>query len=837
MILSPQTEHKPKEALACSLHSIAVNMLRGSFCHFGINRRFALVGIFATALLIAVSFTPVSAQSDPYNKIDSVIVGSASSYPGGKFSVPVTVVNDEAIAGFSIPLNYPAESLTFDSASFAGSSARAWGFHGVTHDAGNATLLVGGVALGEPPINVGRNELAKLYFTVRNDVDADASVTLDSGFVAPAGRLELSAFDAKTIRPYFKPGTITIIAANRAPEFEPLSARTISEGEVLTFSVRAVDPERAAVKLHAGRLAAGARFSDLGNGTGTFRWQVPYVGTGSASGSPYVVTIFASDGEAGSHIDIPITVINSNRPPVITLGSSIAAGAGDTLFIPFVAQDPDFETVSFSAQGIPAGAQIGSTNPGFLRWVSDISDSGDYAFALTATDEGGASATENVEFTLLPTLPVELAISDEQAYSGEVVTISINLHNRVPITGFNLTIGFDPTLLTFVSADKSGTRIAGWPQLTQSEGTDKIFISARSTAGAPGNALAVGNGTVVKLRFQISSNLQFAGLYSPLEFDYVDPGGEDENIALDAAGAAVARSQTLYSPGGVLVKKYAGLVGDINLNGVAFEIGDVVYFTNFFINPAQYPLTGERLQNSDINQDGVPATLGDLIRLLLIVNGGAKLATPAVVEEFEYDLSAAESGLEYQLTQPTTAAAARLEFELSSAADCDVVLGASAHDFELQSHRDGTRLRVLLLGVRGRVPELPAGALVTISEPRALLVNHEFVDASGTTLTPIRRSTTVLPDSYELNQNYPNPFNPETVIDFALPQAGAVNLTVFNLLGETVTTLLDGPLPAGTHRVVFRGQDASGRGLPSGVYFYRLTAGAFSETKKMVLLK
>src|SRR5690606_19536594 len=125
---------------------------------------------------------------------------------------------------------------------------------------------------------------------------------------------------------------------------------------------------------------------------------------------------------------------------------------------------------------------------------------------------------------------------------------------------FNLTIGFDPTLLTFVSADKTDTRIAGWPQLTATEGTDKIFISGRSTTGAPGNALAVGNGTVVKLRFQISANLQFAGLYSPLEFDYVDPEGADENIAFDDAGAAVARSQTLYSPGGVLVKKYAGLV-------------------------------------------------------------------------------------------------------------------------------------------------------------------------------------------------------------------------------------------------------------------------------------
>jgi hypothetical protein len=89
-----------------------------------------------------------------------------------------------------------------------------------------------------------------------------------------------------------------------------------------------------------------------------------------------------------------------------------------------------------------------------------------------------------------------------------------------------------------------------------------------------------------------------------------------------------------------------------------------------------------------------------------------------------------------------------------------------------------------------------------------------------------------LPGSYALNQNYPNPFNPSTEIAFALPEASRVNLTVFNVLGQKVVTLVDKDLEAGEHTVTFNADQYG-----SGVYFYRLAASNFTETKKMVLLK
>ncbi len=89
-----------------------------------------------------------------------------------------------------------------------------------------------------------------------------------------------------------------------------------------------------------------------------------------------------------------------------------------------------------------------------------------------------------------------------------------------------------------------------------------------------------------------------------------------------------------------------------------------------------------------------------------------------------------------------------------------------------------------------------------------------------------------LPQEFALAQNYPNPFNPVTSIEFSLPQAGHVELKVFNVLGQTVSTLVDGFETAGVHRVEF---DAGS--LPSGIYFYRISHSEGAQTKKMVLVK
>jgi hypothetical protein len=109
---------------------------------------------------------------------------------------------------------------------------------------------------------------------------------------------------------------------------------------------------------------------------------------------------------------------------------------------------------------------------------------------------------------------------------------------------------------------------------------------------------------------------------------------------------------------------------------------------------------------------------------------------------------------------------------------------------------------------------------------------------SGLVYRSIQPTTEVLSSQnsilrdFRLDQNYPNPFNPSTTIRFSLPEAARVSLKIFTLLGEEVATLVSGDLQAGQHSARWDAAE-----IPSGVYFYRLQAGQFTETKKLVLLR
>jgi hypothetical protein len=95
----------------------------------------------------------------------------------------------------------------------------------------------------------------------------------------------------------------------------------------------------------------------------------------------------------------------------------------------------------------------------------------------------------------------------------------------------------------------------------------------------------------------------------------------------------------------------------------------------------------------------------------------------------------------------------------------------------------------------------------------------------------------VAPGAYALYQNVPNPFNPTTSIAFDLPAPTHVRLTVYNPKGQLVRVLLDTDVDAGSRRITWDGRDFAGRGVASGVYFYRLETPAFTESRKMVLLQ
>jgi hypothetical protein len=145
-------------------------------------------------------------------------------------------------------------------------------------------------------------------------------------------------------------------------------------------------------------------------------------------------------------------------------------------------------------------------------------------------------------------------------------------------------------------------------------------------------------------------------------------------------------------------------------------------------------------------------------------------------------------------------------------------------------HRDGEVVRLALVRDTATGTELlrvgtSGGAPVVESA----LVNEILVESPMSISAGVPR--------FDLDQNVPNPFNPSTVLRFSVPEAQHVRLTVYDVTGALVRTLVDRPMGAGLHEIVWDGHDGNGREVASGVFVCRLTAKQGVVTRKMVLAR
>ncbi len=112
-----------------------------------------------------------------------------------------------------------------------------------------------------------------------------------------------------------------------------------------------------------------------------------------------------------------------------------------------------------------------------------------------------------------------------------------------------------------------------------------------------------------------------------------------------------------------------------------------------------------------------------------------------------------------------------------------------------------------------------------------------FLAGYSNSVREVQGSDESRPSEFTLSQNYPNPFNPVTNIEFSLPRAAKVRLDIYNIVGQKVRTLVDEEMEPGRYVADWDGKDEKGNSVSSGVYFYRMDAGDFSDIKKMLLVK
>jgi hypothetical protein len=305
-----------------------------------------------------------------------------------------------------------------------------------------------------------------------------------------------------------------------------------------------------------------------------------------------------------------------------------------------------------------------------------------------------------------------------------------------------------------------------------------------------------------------------------------------------------------YCPGAICIVEPPDDRGDLNLNGIANEIGDAVLYTNYFIygssvwNPVYVAV--QQLA-SDINDDGIVLTVADLIYLIRIITGdeqpfppGTGTGSPKVspyANSVDVTNDVSNGAVTVRTNSSVDIGAALLVFRFDGTVGAPVLSNNSG--LQIRSNAANGELRVLVSQtVEAAASRLTAGSnsLVTIPVNGNIeLVESQFSDANGALLS-VNAASASIPTEYALLQNYPNPFNAGTVIPFTLTKESEYTVSIYNVAGQVVRTFT-GMGAVGTNRLEWNGRTVAGDEAATGMYFYRVTTPEFTSTKKMVLIK
>jgi len=218
--------------------------------------------------------------------------------------------------------------------------------------------------------------------------------------------------------------------------------------------------------------------------------------------------------------------------------------------------------------------------------------------------------------------------------------------------------------------------------------------------------------------------------------------------------------------------------------------------------------------NKLVNYDGFPQRMNEI--------GAARTATGnAVAVKWIDVVAAADSIPDVFISGRTLAGAWSTPVNLTNTSQT----AGPYYCFTAMANRIGPSGKVYIVWSKDLLGATPTNGVNNLDH-----FGLEFLN--GATVTAVHEQTSDVPVNYSLAQNYPNPFNPTTVISYQVAKASQVSLKIYNVLGQAVANLVNGYQQAGNYKVSFDGSK-----LSSGVYFYEMRAGSFSQIKKMVLMK
>jgi hypothetical protein len=630
---------------------------------------------------------------------------------------------------------------------------------------------------------------------------------------------------------------VTVEEGNDPPQFTAVPEDdTVAVGEELTATVDANDPNGDEVSFSLTEAPQGA---EIGSASGDFTFTPDQ----SQAGSTYDVGVRASDGAASSDTSFAVTVEEGNDPPQFTaVPEDDTVAVGEELTATVDANDPNGDEVSFSLTEAPQGAEIGSAS-GDFTFTPDQSQAGStYDVGVRASD-GEASSDTSFAVTVEATVdqPEAIAIDIDQSFGDATEDTNyrlVGLPGQVDLPIENTLEGEPGEFEDWRAFWDDGTSGSLQEGLIEFDGRDLFnFRPGRGFWVLSRNSWTVQQEVqTVSLDDQNRASIPLHDGWNIIS----NPLGED--VSWSAVQSENGVSEPLWS--------FAGSFSQSSTFASALT-GEAYYFLNSAgLNELQipYPTSSSSATLASTDEKGQTLRLDAKASGETVSSVWIGMRPEAKAGKDEHDHFAPPS---YFTKATLSVKNQEIESPYALASDMRPA-DAEGHTYTLVLEEGDAdeRLTIEASGLsdlgseqQARLYNRESGRSVDLRTTPAPEVKTpgdktEFALLIGKASYVQQKEAEFVPDELAFRQNYPNPFRVQgqTTLEYSLPEQTEVSVSVYDILGRRVRTLVNGKSQrAGVHTVRWDGQNGQGQTVASGVYFARLEAGQ-TRTIKMVVI-
>ena len=471
---------------------------------------------------------------------------------------------------------------------------------------------------------------------------------------------------------------------------------------------------------------------------------------------------------------------------------------------------------------------------------ADFDGDGDNDLAVANFNSDNVSVLLNLS-TMPSPPPVDTAsvsLPNVSTLVGDTVSVAVAVEEDVTALGIfsaQIKISYDSDLITAINVALEGTLTQGWViDDTVVTGSGTSIDTIKIAIATPGPDTLSGSGDIVLIKFAVSDSAVIGDsiplVFEEFFFNEGDPAAntQDGSVQILGLGDVSGNGRVTAFDAALVLRSTVGLIvisdtliADVSGDGTisAFDASLMLRFVvgKITVFPAETGGTPKIVLGERI------VTLGDVEDL---ENG--RFAVPVFIDEMDGVLSG-----QFELSFDP------IKFKAVDATTSDLT-----SDYLFAHNAQDGRIRLSFAGIEsvqgsGRIAEIifepvdsgidDIGEIDVISAQ----LNEGLFNVVISQFEGISKA----PNNVSLYQNYPNPFNPQTVIHYDLLVRSHLKLSVYNIMGQKVATLVDGQRSAGSYSIVWDGKNTKGEDLASGIYFYRMETDRVVQTRKLILMR